>query len=101
MPPARSAIKNSKYVPWIALVLILVILGSAIFVLIRHLRAVIASHIAQQDSYVLYAASKVQIDPEFAKDPELRPIAIEEKALAAALLLTNTIAMRLFDSAGN
>jgi signal transduction histidine kinase len=97
---AGATPKSSTLVPWLALALILGILASAIFVVMRHLRTVIVDQIARQDGYVLYAASKIQIDPEFATDPELRLVAIENKALEAALLLTNIIAMRLFDSTG-
>lgn len=101
MPLAGSAPpKNSRYIPWLALALILAILAGAIFMVMWHLRGLIIDHIASRDGDVLYAASKVQIDPELADDPELRPIAMENKAVEASLLLTNVFALRLFDSDG-
>ena len=101
MPPAASAAtKDSSRVQWLALALILVVLGTAIFLVMRNLQQMIVEQIARQDGYVLYAASKVQLDPEFAQDPDLRAVAIENKALEATQLLTNIIAMRLFDAKG-
>lgn len=92
--------KRSVYVPWLAVPFILFILASAIFVAMWHLRLLTAEQIAQKDGNALWVASRVQIDPEFAKDPELRPVAIENKMLEVAQLLTNIIALRLFDAEG-
>lgn len=101
LPPKNgSAPKRTLFVPWLAVPLILLILASAIFIALRHLRHVASQEISRRDGYALLLASKVEIDPVTAQDPELRPFVIENKALEVAKLFTNIIALRLYDSSG-
>jgi signal transduction histidine kinase len=96
--------KRATRARWLAIVLILAILASALTFVTLHLRKVIRQHIVQRDGIALYAASLTQdsaLEADVASDPELQIILLEQKVMGASQSgNSNVIAFRVFDPDG-
>jgi signal transduction histidine kinase len=103
--PSRKVPRRSKYLPWVVIGLILVIMAATVAIITVNLRRVLRTQIIQQDGMMLYAASMVPtsvtegLAPSDAADPEFVFADLTLKVLQAAEQ-QGVLALRIFDDKG-
>lgn len=104
MPTAHAVESTkSKYVPFLAVGIILLILGTTVLALTVHLRKGMRGQVIQQDAIAIFAASLLnartnEYDVDLVKDPELRWMVLSDRVLDLAL--GPVLDVRFFDERG-
>jgi signal transduction histidine kinase len=103
--PSRKVPRRVKYLPWVVIGLILVIMAATVVIITLNLRRVVRNQIIQQDGIMLYAASMVPtsvsegLPADLASDPLIPFAELTEKVVQASKE-RGVLAARIFDDKG-
>ena len=103
--PSRKVPRRTKYLPWVVIGLILVIMAATLAIITLNLRRVVRTQIIQQDGLMLYAASMVPtsvaegLPADLANDPFVVFAELTEKVVQASKE-RGVLAARIFDNKG-